>query len=91
MLCSWRSLREFVSQHTVDEFVPAEEKAGLEAQAKSKKEAAAAAAAAAAKAAQEAAEQADAAAAASVETPPAPMALDGPSTPGLLQLVESCC
>lgn len=90
MLCSWRSLREFVSQHTVDEFVPAEEKAGLEAQAKSKKEADAAAAAAA-KAAQEAAEQADAAAAASVETPPAPMALDGPSTPGLLQLVESCC
>ncbi|CAL8466906.1 g6442 [Coccomyxa elongata] len=86
----FNSLKEFVSQHTVDEVVPPEEKAGLEAQAKSKKEAAAAAqqkaaedaAAAAAKAAQEAAEQAEIAAAASVETPPAPMALDGPSTPG---------
>ena len=85
--------------------MPPEEKAGLEAQAKSKKEADAAAqqkaaedaaaaaqqkaaddaaAAAAANAAHEAAEQAEFAAAAPLEAPPAPMALDGPSTPGLL-------
>ncbi len=44
-----------------------------------------AAAAAAANAAHEAAEQAEFAAAAPLEAPPAPMALDGPSTPGLLQ------
>lgn len=103
----WRSLRDLVNQHTLDKLVPPEEKAGLEAQAKSKKEADAAAqqkaaedaaaaaqqkaaedaAAAATKAAQEAAGQAEIAGAAPLDAPPAPMALDGPSTPGLLQLV----
>ncbi|EIE26590.1 hypothetical protein COCSUDRAFT_59113 [Coccomyxa subellipsoidea C-169] len=89
----FNSLTDFVSQLTVDQVVPDEERAALEAQVKSMQEAAFAAQqkaaeeaeTAACNAAQEAAEHAAAAAtvpAAPMEMPSAPMALDGPSTPG---------
>lgn len=79
--------------------VPQEERPGLEAQVKARKEAAFAAQQKAAeeagdaarRVAQEAAEHAaaDAASAAPAEPPMAPMALDGPSTPGLLLSLAS--